>query len=136
MSIRLVLGFKIVVTLLLWVLPLLCAPELLVRAGIPAAAGMAVFLRLLGAAFLALLLGYCLAYRDLGRHRDITNTVWVGRLSNGLACLILVSYGATGHWRTWGPPARIIMWGSAAATGVITIGLLLADHRSRDTRPR
>jgi hypothetical protein len=136
MSIRLVLGIKIVVTLLLWVFPLLCAPELLVRARIPAGAGMTMFLRLLGAAFLALVLGYCLAYRDVGRHRDITNTVWVGMLSNGLACLILVSYGATGHWRTWGPPARIIMWGSAVATGVITLGLVLADHRPRDARPR
>ncbi|HEX5703384.1 MAG TPA: hypothetical protein VFX97_09325 [Pyrinomonadaceae bacterium] len=81
------------------------------------------FTRLLGAAFLALLLGYALGLRDVYRGVMPVNTMLVGILSNGLACMILVYSGFQGTWSTWGNFAGYCMWGSAILTGLIT-GLL------------
>ena len=49
------------------------------------------------------------------------NTILVGIVSNGLACLILVHYGFQGAWREWGEVAWYCMWCSAALTGLITV---------------
>lgn len=81
------------------------------------------FTRLLGAAFLALLLGYALGLRDLYRGEMPVTTVLVGIVSNGLACVILVYFGFQGMWSKWGKVARYCMWCSAIFTGLIT-GLL------------
>ena len=81
------------------------------------------FTRLLGAAFLALLLGYALGLRELYRGEMPVNTMLVGIVSNGLACVILVYFGFQGTWSEWGSLARYCMWGSAIFTGLIT-GLL------------
>lgn len=81
------------------------------------------FTRLLGAAFLALLLGYALGLRELYRGEMPVNTMLVGIVSNGLACVILVYFGFQGMWSEWGSLARYCMWCSAMFTGLIT-GLL------------
>lgn len=78
------------------------------------------FTRLLGAAFLALLVGYALGLRELWRGKIPVHTMVVGTVSNGLACVILVCYGFQGTWGEWGSLARYCMWGSAILTGLIT----------------
>lgn len=81
------------------------------------------FTRLLGAAFLALLVGYALGLRDLHRGKMPVNTMLVGIVSNGLACVLIVYFGFQGTWSEWGEVARYCMWCSAIFTGLIT-GLL------------
>lgn len=78
------------------------------------------FTRLLGAAFLALLVGYALGLRDLYRGKMPVNTMLVGIVSNGLACVLLIYFGLQGAWNGWGAVARYCMWGSAIFTGLIT----------------
>src|SRR3712207_6374680 len=81
------------------------------------------FTRLLGAAYLALLVGYALGLRDLHRGEMPVNTILVGIVSNGVACVLLVYFGFRGTWSEWGKVARYCMWCSAVFTGLIA-GLL------------
>jgi hypothetical protein len=84
-----------------------------------------VFMKLLGAAFTALLVGYVRGLSALADGRHPADTVLVGLVSNALACLIIVGYGLAGAYAGWGRKARIYMWSSAAATGFVSIGLLV-----------
>jgi hypothetical protein len=84
------------------------------------------FLRLLGAAFLALVVGYTSGLRRLGRGEDVRNVVWIGITSNGLASSILLLSGMTGGWNEWGILAQSYMWVSAFATALLTLGLVVA----------
>ena len=90
--------------------------------GMPAPKPM-LFTRLLGAAFLALLVGYVLGLRELMKGTVPTNTMLVGIVSNGLASLLLFYFGLQGTWNDWGAVARYSMWSSALLTGLIA-GLL------------
>jgi hypothetical protein len=87
------------------------------------------FTRLLGAAFLALLVGYLLGLRELRLGKTPFNTMLVGIVSNGLACVILVCYGLQGEWSEWGEVARYSLWASTIFTGLIT-GLLIISFLS------
>lgn len=118
-----VLTVKIIFTAFFWSLPLLLAPRHATGLlGIPLSQPV-LFLRLLGAAFLALLAGYVLGLLDLHHGREARNTVWVGIISNGSAFLILVVSRA--EWGGWGPRASVFMWGSAVVTLLITLGLIV-----------
>jgi hypothetical protein len=131
-SLRIVLWVKVLVTLVLWVLPLLVSrPSWFVRVGMPEPKPM-VFLRLLGAAYFALVVGYLSGLRKLSRGEDVRDIVWVGITSNGLASLILLLSGIAGAWEEWGILARIYMWTSALATASITLGLVVAGHSRGD----
>ncbi|MEK6282802.1 MAG: hypothetical protein AABN95_20795 [Acidobacteriota bacterium] len=81
------------------------------------------FTRLLGAAFVALLVGYALGLRDLHLGTIPFNTILVGIVSNGLACVLLIYFGLQGIWSEWGEVTRYSLWASAILTGLIT-GLL------------
>lgn len=71
---KLVLIFKIVLTFALWSLPLLVLPaDWLMAIGFPDQGDSIAFVRLLGAAYLALGVGYGLCYRDFGEEKDIAN---------------------------------------------------------------
>lgn len=125
MTLEAVLWIKIAVTAVLWAGPLLFAPARLFRAlGFPAPEPM-VFVRLLGAAFTALLVGYVLGLRALKAGGDPSDAVLVGIVSNGLACGVLVAYGLAGAYARWGRAARAYVWISALATGLVTVGLIL-----------
>ena len=87
------------------------------------------FTRLLGAAFLALLVGYLLGLRELRLGKTPFNTMLVGIISNGLACVILLCYGLQGEWSEWGEVARYSLWASTIFTGLIT-GLLIISFLS------
>jgi hypothetical protein len=120
-----VLKFKILCTVVLWALPLLFAPpSWFVRMGMPEPRPI-VFIRLLGAAYIALVVGYANGLYRLHRGGDARNAVWLGIVSNGSAFLILLRYGMAGEWGEWGPWARAYMWGSAFVTASITAGLVV-----------
>lgn len=128
MSLHAVLWIKICCSLVLWCVPLLLFPaRWFTWFGMPAPRPM-LFGRLLGAAFAALVPGYGLGLYDLYQNQAVTeavrNVVWVGIVSNGLACLVLVVAGNAGVWDCWGRWARGTMWLSAGLTGAITPGLV------------
>lgn len=121
-----VLRIKIAVTVLFWCAPLLLAPPEVFRAlGFPAP-GPWIFVQLLGASYLALLVGYVRALRAVSAGRPARDAVAVGIVSNGAASLLLLGHGLAGAYAGWGPLARAFMWGSSAAAGLIALGLLAA----------
>jgi len=121
-----VLSVKILFTLCFWSLPLLTFPRsLFVWIGMPEPKPM-LFLRLLGAAYFALVVGYISGLFRLGRGDEVQDIVWVGITSNGSAFLILLLCGISGTWNGWGVLARIYMWASVVATASITLGLVVA----------
>ncbi|MBW4548165.1 MAG: hypothetical protein KME25_27545 [Symplocastrum torsivum CPER-KK1] len=125
-ALKLVLLFKILLTFVFWSLPLLVfPPSWLMAIGFLHPGAAIVFIRLLGAAYFTLGMGYVLGYRDLGEGKDIGNVVTVGIISNGLACIILLIFGMLGRWNDWGMLAQAFMCGSAVATGLITLGLII-----------
>jgi hypothetical protein len=125
-----VLWVKVLITLCYWTLPLLAFPaSCFVWIGMPEPKPM-LFLRLLGAAYLALVVGYTSGLRRLGRGDDIRNIIWVGIASNGSASLILLLSGIVGTWEEWGILARIYMSSSALFTASITLGLVAGLFRS------
>ena len=120
-----VLSAKILLTLFGWCLPLLLIPADSLRAwGFPVPEPI-LFLRLLGMAYLALLLAYSAGLLQLWRGQYPASTVWVGLLSNAGACGILAGAAWRGSWSGWGEAAQWLMWASLLATALITVGLLL-----------
>jgi hypothetical protein len=120
---KIILTIKIIFTAVFWSLPLLFFPKhaaRLLRIPVPQPI---LFAHLLGAAFLALLAGYIMGLLDLDRGKDVSNTVWVGIVSNGLAFLILLIFA--GQWSKWDTRAAVYMWGSTAMTLLITLGLIV-----------
>jgi riboflavin transporter FmnP len=119
---KIILTIKVIFTIF-WALPLLFFPKHAARLlGIPVPQPI-LFAHLLGAAFLALLAGYILGLLELKHGKDISNTVWVGIISNGLAFLILLIFA--GQWKRWGTGAEIYMWSSTTMTLLITLGLIV-----------
>lgn len=119
-----VLGIKIGVTVVLWFIPLLFLPSDLLRTmGFPDL-GPPIFIRLLGMAYGALLVGYVFGLLATRHGNYPRSTVWSGIVSNGGAALLLSIGAFQGVWATWGFWARLIMWLSLAATGLISAGLI------------
>ena len=121
----LVLQAKIALTVLAWCIPLLLFP-----AGLLEWLGFVVpeprvFLRLLGMAYAALVLGYMLGLQQLRAGVFPAQAVRVGVLSNGGACALLVLYAVRGAWSDLGAFAQVFMWGSLLGTGAITLGLVV-----------
>jgi hypothetical protein len=130
MSLKFVLWLKIIVTAVLWAFPLLLAsPWAFRQLGFPEPGPM-VFFKLLGAAFLALGVGYVRGLLMLNGGRYPADAVLVGKVSNGLACALIVIYGLTGTYTGpgWEWPARAFMWLSAGLTGFVTLGLFVAKR--------
>jgi len=121
-TLRQVLGLKIVVTLAAWALPaLLLPPPWFPYFGIPEPPiEQLVFVRLLGASYLALVVGYALAWRTPARH---PGAILVGIVSNGLAALVILQVGASGGFAAWSTLGAIYIWGSALLAGGIAIAL-------------
>ena len=126
----LVLRAKIALTMVAWCIPLLLFPASAFTAlGFPAPTPE-VFVRLLGMAYLALVLGYGLGLQQLRAGAYPQATVWVGILSNGGACGLLVLHAIQGAWSGWGALAQGFMWISLAGTGAITAGLVAFGPRA------
>jgi hypothetical protein len=121
---------KIVLTLVLWsLLPLLFPPSWLEFFGLPQQSSY-VFIKLYGMAALSLVVGYGFGLRESYRSqnkpaRRAMGSIWVGIVSNAGASLILLLYGLSGTWNTWGFFLQLGLWFSMVATGVIAISLII-----------
>lgn len=130
-ALKIILIVKVVFTAVCWSLPLLFFPERaaeLLRISVPQPI---LFAHLLGAAFLALLVGYVLGLRDLYRNKEAGNVVRVGIVSNGSAFLLLLMFA--GQWSKWGTRAAAFLGFSTAATLLITLGLAKFGLTPRDS---
>ena len=133
-GLRRVLLAKIIITILAWALPLLVLPaSALVSLGFPMPEP-AVFLRLLGTAYCALVVGYMLGLIRVRRNEYPLETVWVGIVSNGGATLVLAAAAFLGTWSDWGLAARAYMWFSFVAVASITAGLVITGPMRADSR--
>lgn len=102
---RIVLWIKIGFTVV-WAVPLLLFPGgCFEKLGFPRPVPM-IFTKLLGAAFLALLVGYYRGVQAFGAGRAPKDAVVVGIVSNGLASALLMAYGVAGEFDDWKVIAR------------------------------
>ena len=129
-SLRYVLIAKIGLTLLLWGPPLLLAPNSWLQwLGFPPLEP-ALFRRLLGAAYVALVFGYSGGVRDIARGRWPGATIAMGIVSNGVAAALITAAIATGAMAGWGAWAYGYMLMSAVTTAVITLALSVVAVRA------
>lgn len=83
------------------------------------------------------------AFFQINKGKDVRHIVWAGVVSNGLASAILFIYGFGGAYQPWSTSGQILMWGSAVATGLITLGLIItgglkdspSNHLVQDKKP-
>jgi hypothetical protein len=122
-----VLAAKIVVTVVVWAAPaLLLPPRWFPVFGIPEPPlSHLVFVRLLGAAYVALITGYTLAWRAPARHPA---AVLVGIVSNGLAAVVILSVGASGGYDSWTFVGQLYIWLSALAAAAIAVALTVTGR--------
>ncbi|GAA5179637.1 hypothetical protein GCM10025771_22120 [Niveibacterium umoris] len=120
---------KIAITAIFWCIPLLLFPgSWFVALGVPSPEPIAIA-RLLGAAYLALLVGYYGGLRSIESGQIPFDTMHMGIASNGLAAILIAYFGATGAWKDWGLGATVFIWVSAA--GAFSIALSLIRYRLR-----
>jgi len=118
------LEIKILLTLILWCIPLLFFPQQwFMYFGFPRPRPQ-IWARLLGAAYFALIVGYQYGLTAFRRGSDPTPTVMMAAVSNGTAATILTLFGIAGRWAEWGPVAQAYMWLSTAATWILTLAVL------------
>ena len=124
-NLKLVLALKIFITVTAWCIPLLTFPaQWFVFLGFPAPQPE-VFVRLLGTAYSALVVGYVIGYRKEQAGIYPSEAVWVGIASNGGATVVLIVCAFLGAWSAWGPLAQAYMWLSLASVALITVGLVI-----------
>lgn len=124
MTLSHVLAAKIVLTAIFWGVPLLASPvELYAALDIPQPVPI-LLPRLLGAAYLALMVVYWFGWADVRAGRHPQAAVRAGLVSNGLAAILLAVHGVAGYWDHWGWLGRAYMWASLVAAASLTAGLL------------
>jgi len=127
-----VLIFKILATLIAWCIPLMLFPtSWMVAAGFPAAEPI-LYTKLLGMAYLALLVGYAYGLKATLNAQDARPTVMMGIVSNLGASLIMLFYGLDGAWADWGPYAQVHMWLSTCSAFLISAGLAVFGLSKKD----
>lgn len=115
---------KIVITGIFWCVPLLLFPSSLFQAlGVPVTEPL-LFIRLLGAAYLALLVGYYIGMSVIKEGESPAPVIQVGIASNGLVGLLLTYYGVAGAWSHWGVGAQVFIWLSMSGAFFITLNLI------------
>jgi len=126
-ALRRTLAAKTLITLTLWAGPALFLPApWFPLFGIPQPPiAQLVFVRLLGAAYVALCVGYAIAWRTPGRH---PGAILVGIVSNGLAALAILSVGSAGGFDSWSPLGAAYIWGSCLAAAGVAIALLVTGR--------
>lgn len=120
---------KIAITAVFWCLPLLIFPaSWFVALGVPSPEPIFIA-RLLGAAYLALLVGYYEGLRSLAKGESPLPVMHMGITSNGFAAVLLAYFGATGAWSSWGVGASAFMW--LSTLGAFSIAASLVRFRLR-----
>ena len=143
-ALRRTLAAKTLLTLALWAVPALFLPAAwFPLLGIPEPPlAQLVFVRLLGAAYVGLCVGYAIAWRSPARH---PGAVLVGVVSNGLSALAILSVGSAGGFDSWSPLGAAYIWGSCLVAAGIAIALVvtgrpllrkIAAERPHTTPPR
>jgi hypothetical protein len=124
---RQVLAVEIIATLALWALPALLLPTpWFATLGVPEPPPeQLVFVRLWGAASMALVAGYTLAWRAPGRH---PGSILVAIIANALATIVIVSVGAAGGFATWSVLGSIYVWGSAVLMAALATALAMTGQ--------
>jgi hypothetical protein len=118
-----VLLFKIAATVLMWCVPMLLFPPVVLTVlGLPDQSSY-LFIRLLGWAYLSLCVGYGFAYQAARRGEVMPGPIWMGLVSNGGASVLLTVHGVFGEWTQWGLLFQALAWASAVITGLIALGL-------------
>jgi protein-S-isoprenylcysteine O-methyltransferase Ste14 len=124
---------KIAITAVFLCVPLLFFPSSLFEAlGIPAPQPL-MFVRLLGVAYLALIVGYYSGIKALDNNRSPIFAIDMGLVSNGLAGLVFFYFGITGGWSGWSIGAQIYMWLLLAGAVMITLNLFRARKKYAQT---
>lgn len=125
---------KIAITAIFWCIPLLVFPASWFAAlGVPAPVPL-IFARLLGAAYLALLVGYYMGLKGLDNGESAAAVIHMGIASNAMAALLLAYFAATGSLSSWGMGAQIFVWVSALGALSIAISLLRFRRRLKGTQ--
>jgi hypothetical protein len=137
-ALKRVLAAKILVTTALWAGPALFLPApWFPFVGIPEPPlAHLVFVRLLGAAYVALLVAYALAWRAPTRH---PSAILVGAVSNGLAAFVILSVGSSGGFDDWSTLGKTYIWVSCLAAAAIAVALAVTGApllRKMADRPR
>ncbi len=115
---------KIAITALFLCIPLLLFPPSLFNSlGIPLTVST-MFLRLLGVAYLALLVGYYYGIKALERQQNPLFAIDMGIVSNGAAFIVIIYFGITGAWTKWSLAAELYMWALSFGALLITGKLL------------
>ena len=120
-----VLIFKITFTVLGACVPLLLLPVSVLQALGFVVPEPQIFLRLLGMAYAALIVGYGFGLRDSLRGTYPGSVVWMGIVSNGGAAMLTGIAAAQNTWGAWGLFAQCLMWGSLICLCGITLGLVV-----------
>jgi hypothetical protein len=125
--VRQLLAVAILVTLIAWAMPaLLLPPPWFPALGVPEPPlELLVFVRLWGAACVALVVGYALAWRTPIRH---PGAILVGIVGNGLAAIVIVSVGASGGFATWPVLGSVYIWVSAIVTAGLAVALAMTGQ--------
>ncbi len=120
---------KIAITAIFLCVPLLFFPPSLFELfGIPAPQPL-MFTRLLGVAYLALIVGYYGGIKALDNNQNPIFTIDMGIVSNGVAGLVFLYFGFTGGWTNWSIGAQIYMWLLSFGALLITLNLFQARKK-------
>jgi len=119
MTITIILQIKIWVTLFMWALPLLIASNtLFVFFGLPKIEHP-IFIRLLGVAYLSLVVVYYWGYSEFKQNKYPIGILYTGIISNLGASIIITISLLTGQFNTWMLKGQIFMIVSAVLTAII-----------------
>ncbi len=117
------LATKIVVTFFSWALPLIFFSEkfFLLFGPVPQPI---LFIRLLGVAYLALVVGYSWGWVKSRQGEKVDEILWVGAVSNGGAFLTLSLNHYLEGWAEWTTLGQAYLWYSLVATLLLAVSFL------------
>jgi len=116
----------IAVTFAGWCLPMLFFPRPLLRKFHVPVNEPVIFVRLLGAAALALCLHYYLGLLRLENGRDPSDVIVIGLIHCGMSAAIIWRYALHGHYRRWPRATQVYIYTSGSILTALTFGLLFA----------
>lgn len=125
-----VLVFKITATVLLWAGPLLFFPVSLFETLMGQAPEPISYARLLGVAYLALIVNYAGGFILAGRGSVPWVTIWTGLVSNAGGLLTLIYLNLSGAQQ-----ASALTWTSMTALTLIVAGLVISTIRLSSAPP-
>ncbi|MCB9478978.1 MAG: hypothetical protein H6684_03700 [Deltaproteobacteria bacterium] len=127
-----VLRFKLAVTVAIWAGPMLFLPKsVFALLGFPIPEPF-LFVRLLGAAYLALCVGYGSGVVELSRGRSAAGAVWMGVVSNGSAAMLVALAAMRGTFADWPGLAKAYMAVSGVLAAALAVALFLRRHDAPD----